>query len=155
MELNVLEYNGYFTKIHYSSNDNVLHGKIEGINDLVTFESGSCDTIEEEFHAAVDDYLEFCKEVGKEPDKTYKGSFNIRIPPELHKRADYLAKKQGKTLNQLVSDAISSYLDGPENKTIIYCTIPIQKWGLNNPPVERFSSVTQQFDFCEVYQKCS
>lgn len=36
---------------------------------MVNFESETYDGLEEEFHKAVDDYLKFCKEVGKEPDK--------------------------------------------------------------------------------------
>jgi hypothetical protein len=56
---NILRYKGYFTKINYSAEDKVLHGKIEGINDLVTFESNNANQIEQEFHKAVDDYLSF------------------------------------------------------------------------------------------------
>ena len=50
-----------------------LHGKIEGINDLVDFDSENAREIENEFHAAVDDYLEFCAELGKTPEKEDKG----------------------------------------------------------------------------------
>ena len=64
----------------------MLRGKIEGINDFVNFEYADIQNVEKEFHEAVDDYLEFCKEVGKEPDKEYKGSFNVRISLELHKK---------------------------------------------------------------------
>ena len=71
---NILAYRGYLSKIEYGVVDMVLHGKIEGIVDLVTFESDSADEIEKKFHKAVDDYLLFCEEVGKEPNKTYKGS---------------------------------------------------------------------------------
>jgi len=74
--MNKLVYKGYRTKIEFSSADHVLYGKAEGINDLITFESDSADEIEKEFHNAVDDYLEFCKEVGKEPDKEYSGQPN-------------------------------------------------------------------------------
>ena len=64
----------------------MLRGEIEGINDFVNFECADIQNVEKEFHEAVDDYLEFCKEVGKEPDKEYKGSFNVRISLELHKK---------------------------------------------------------------------
>ncbi len=76
---NVLEYKGYYTQVEYDYDDCVLYGKIEGIGDLVNFDSESASGIEQAFHEAVDEYLAFCSEVGKEPDKTYKGSFNIRI----------------------------------------------------------------------------
>lgn len=133
MENNILEYKGYFSKVQYSSKDNILHGKIEGIADLITFESNKCDEIMKEFQAAVDDYLEFCQEVGKSPERPYKGSFNIRIPPELHKRADIAAKKNGITLNQFVLQAIENHLDGTKNTTIVYYPVFNRFWGIKNP----------------------
>ena len=77
---NVLKYKGYYAVVQYSAEDEVLYGKIEGIDDLVSFESDSICGIKNEFENAVDDYIEYCKEIGKEPDKVYKGSFNVRIP---------------------------------------------------------------------------
>lgn len=107
---NVLEYKGYHTKIEFDSEDFVLRGKIEGINDLVNFESEDINGIEREFHEAVDEYLEFCKEVGKEPDKEYKGTFNVRINPELHRKLAIVAMKNGDSLNASVEKAISEYV---------------------------------------------
>ena len=107
---NLLEYKGYHAKIEFDSEDLVLRGKIEGIKDLVNFESADISTVEEEFHAAVDDYLEFCKDVGKEPDKEYKGTFNIRISPDLHKRLAIVAMQNGDTLNATVEKAIVNYV---------------------------------------------
>lgn len=115
MSSNILEYKGYFTKIEYSAEDKVLHGKIEGINDLINFESESIFEIEDEFHAAVDDYLEFCSEVGKEPDKVYKGTFNVRINPDLHRKASLLAFREGITLNRIVEKALDAYVNGANN----------------------------------------
>nr|DAP71352.1 MAG TPA: putative nuclease [Caudoviricetes sp.] len=112
MMKNVLEYKGYYTKINFSVEDKVLFGKIEGINDLVNFESESIDEIENEFHVAVDDYLEFCESVGKSPDKVYKGTFNVRISPALHREAAMLALKRNESLNKVVEDAIEIYVKG-------------------------------------------
>ena len=63
LPLNRFNYKGYYTLIHFDSEDKVLYGKIEGIDDLVTFESDSAKEIEKEFHDAVDDWLEFRKEL--------------------------------------------------------------------------------------------
>lgn len=108
---NILKYKGYLTKIEFSVEDNILYGKIEGIHDLVTFESSSAEEIENEFHAAVDDYLDFCERLGQEPDKTYSGSFNVRISPELHKRVSQYALVHGTTLNQTVETAIARFIN--------------------------------------------
>ena len=70
---NLMEYKGYHTKIEFDAESMSLRGKIEGINDYIDFESEDISNIEKEFHAAVDDYLKFCKEVGKDPEKEYKG----------------------------------------------------------------------------------
>ena len=107
---NILEYKGYHTKIEFDSESLVVRGKIEGIKDFVDFESADLSNIEQEFHKAVDEYLEFCKEVGKEPDKEYKGTFNIRITPELHKKLVVEALKNGDTLNATVEKAIVKYI---------------------------------------------
>ena len=72
---------------------------------------GNLDYIKKEFEKAVDDYLEFCKEVGKEPDKEYKGTFNVRIQPELHKRLALVALMNGETLNASVEKAIREYVN--------------------------------------------
>ena len=101
-----LEYKGYHAKIEFDSESYVLRGKIEGINDYVDFESPDAKKIEEEFRNAVDDYLEFCKEVGKEPDKEYKGTFNVRIKPTLHRKLAMIALESGESLNQTVEKAI-------------------------------------------------
>ena len=107
---NVLTYKGYYTRIEYSAPDGVLYGQIEGINDLVTFDSESADGIEQSFHEAVDDYLKTCEEVGKSPDKAYKGIFNVRVTPETHRRASEAAIREGITLNQFVASAIERSL---------------------------------------------
>ncbi len=107
---NILEYKGYHTKVEFDSEALILRGKIEGINDLVDFECDNIKDVEKEFHEAVDDYLEFCKEVGKTPDKEYKGTFNVRISPELHKKLATVAMKNGDTLNASVEKAIQQYV---------------------------------------------
>ena len=62
----VLEYKGFYAGVLYSDEDCVFYGKVSGINDLVNFESDSEDHIEYEFHRAVDEYLDLCKEIGKD-----------------------------------------------------------------------------------------
>ena len=64
----ILEYKGYRTKIEFNRKDNIFYGKIEGIYDLVNFHANDYSKIEEEFHNAVDDYIEFCREIGKDPE---------------------------------------------------------------------------------------
>lgn len=119
---NVMEYKGYHTKVSFDAESLTLHGKIEGIRDFVNFEADSLEAVEAEFHSAVDEYLEFCAEVGKTPDKEYRGTFNIRISPALHRELSLEADKKDVSMNQLVENAIETYLhkENMPTKTIIY-----------------------------------
>ena len=107
---NLLHYKGYSAKPEYSVEDKVFYGKILGIDDLVDFYSENAKSIEIEFQKAVDDYLTFCAEIGKEPQKEYSGMFNVRIPPELHRKLSMTAQSEGVSLNKVVEQAISSYV---------------------------------------------
>ncbi|MGC4100780.1 type II toxin-antitoxin system HicB family antitoxin [Ferruginibacter sp.] len=102
----ILQYKDYFASIHYAAADEVFIGKIIGINDLVSFEGTSVRELKRAFKEAVDDYLDTCMELGKEPDKTYKGSFNVRIPSELHRQAAIVSALKNMSLNDFVRYAI-------------------------------------------------
>jgi predicted HicB family RNase H-like nuclease len=103
----ILEYKGYYASLHFSSEDEVFYGKLLGIDDLVNFEGASVKELKKAFQEGVDDYLETCKELGKEPNKTYKGTFNVRITTDLHKEAANFAAIHNISLNDFVKTAIS------------------------------------------------
>jgi len=107
----VLNYNNFTGSVRFSAEDNVFHGKIEGIRDLVTFEGQSVMELVEAFHEAVDDYLELCAEAGKSPERSYKGSFNVRIPLGLHRKAAERAAVMGISLNQLIQKTLEEKLE--------------------------------------------
>lgn len=109
----VLTYKDFIGSVHFSAEDAVFHGKIEGITDLVTFEGQSVKELVKAFHEAVDDYLALCKETGKEPLKSCKGSFNVRVPFELHIIAMQQATRIGISLNQFVQKALEKAVIHP------------------------------------------
>ena len=102
----ILRYKEYIASLHFNADDEVFYGKILGIDDLVSFEGDSVKELKKAFQEAVEDYIETCKELGKEPNKTYKGSFNIRIGTELHKDAAIFAAINNISLNDFVRTAI-------------------------------------------------
>lgn len=110
MKKNIIEYKGYFTKVEYSIEDEVLHGKIEGIQDLVNFECESAKDVENAFKECVDDYLAFCEDTGTEPEKPFKGVFNVRLSPVKHRQLAMASANQGISLNQFVAKAIDEKL---------------------------------------------
>lgn len=105
-----MTYKGYRGSVEYSAADNILYGKIIGIRDSISYEGTALKELEANFHDAVDDYLELCKTTGKTPDKEFKGAFNVRISPELHRKAYFLAQSEGISLNQFVEDSISKHI---------------------------------------------
>ena len=104
---NTIEYNGYIGSIEYSSEDKCFFGKLEMIDDLVTFEATTAEELERNFRNAVDEYVKTCKDLGRPPQKTYKGVFNVRIDPKLHKKVYQEALKAGLSLNAFVQQALS------------------------------------------------
>ena len=105
-------YKGYQAKVDFSQEDTLFIGEVIGVADSLNFHTKSADEIEEMFHRCVDSYLEFCQKVGKTPDKCYKGSFNVRVTPELHKQAELAAADQQVSLNQFVVKALEHELSG-------------------------------------------
>lgn len=106
----MMEYKGYFGSAQYSDEDTIFHGKIEFVRSLVTYEGSSIKSLQKSFKEAVDDYLQMCADEGKEPEKSFKGSFNVRTGSELHRLAVLAAKERGTNLNQIVTEALEKHL---------------------------------------------
>jgi predicted HicB family RNase H-like nuclease len=109
-----LHYGGYDGSVEYSAEDRLLHGRLLGIRDMITFEGSDVNGLEANFKAAVDEYLAFCKAEGKTPDQPFKGSFNVRVGADLHKRAALFAEQHNQKLNSVVSQAIEAFLSSAE-----------------------------------------
>jgi predicted HicB family RNase H-like nuclease len=142
------EYKGYHTRIEFDYDSLSLFGKIEGIDDLILFESSDATKIEEEFHSAVDNYLTLCKEVGKTPEKEYKGVFNVRVTPELHRSLATIAFKQSETLNSVIEMALENYVDSVSAliETFSYSPVPstdymVKKVSSDSAYSDRFGEV--------------
>lgn len=104
--MNTIDYQGYSGTVEIDQESGCLHGKVLFINDLVTFQGNTVAELVEDFHGAVDDYLALCKKVGKQPDKPFSGTFNVRVGPELHAAAARAALAAGASLNDFVRRAI-------------------------------------------------
>lgn len=104
-------YEDFIGSVHYSSKDEIFFGKLEGINDLVSFEGTSVAKLKKAFIEAVKDYKLLCKQTGKKTSRSFKGSFNVRIDPQLHEQAYIKATTLGISLNQLVQAALKNQLN--------------------------------------------
>jgi predicted HicB family RNase H-like nuclease len=108
---NAMSYKGYFGSVEFSDEDSVFFGRISGINDRIIYEGIDVKSLRHDFENAVEEYLETCTQLGKEPEKTYKGTFNVRINPLLHRQLALFSVSNGKTLNATVEEAIQSFIN--------------------------------------------
>lgn len=104
---NVLEHKGYTGTVEFNAEDEVFFGKLNGIRDMVSFEADSVIKLKKAFKDAVEDYIETCSKLGKDPDKEFKGSFNVRIKPRLHRLAVIKSTAMKISLNQFVEQVIA------------------------------------------------
>ena len=107
----LLEYKGYQGTVEFSATDNLLFGSVIGIRGLILYHGDSIQSLKKCFENMIDDYLEMCAEENLEPQKTYKGKFNVRISPELHKKLAHYGAVHGQSLNSTVEEAIRRYVE--------------------------------------------
>lgn len=112
--MKTMSYKGYLGSVECSFEDNCLFGKLLHVNDLVNYEADSPAALQHSFEEAVDDYLKTCEQLGKEPDKAFKGSFNVRVAPELHKNAVVVATQEEISLNEFVAQALWEKIHGQD-----------------------------------------
>ncbi|MEQ1600215.1 MAG: type II toxin-antitoxin system HicB family antitoxin [Methylophilaceae bacterium] len=115
---NYLEYKGYFGTVEYSSEDQLLFGKIQFVDSLLAYDGQTVEEIQSAFQETVDSYLVFCAEAGKTPEKSFNGSFNIRVGTLLHKKAAKKAFSLGLTLNEFTVKALESAVKDVDEKIV-------------------------------------
>ena len=108
--MNTLKYKGYIGSVAYSEPDKCFFGKIEGIDGLVNYEGESVAELTAAFQEAVEDYLIFCEEHGCKPEKSYTGTFNVRIAPSAHREIANRASEAGISINAFVKQALDKVL---------------------------------------------
>lgn len=127
-------YKGYTASLDFDLEENYLYGKIQGINDVISFDGKTPKEAKANFEAMVDEYLAYCKSIGKDPDKSYSGTFNIRTTEEIHRKLSQKAIEEGLSLNKICEMAFSHFLDN--KATSITCVI--------QSPVQNYVSAFQQ-----------
>ena len=102
----MLKYKGYTGYVEFDDEARIFHGEVLDLRDVITFQGKSVEEIESGFRDSVDDYLEFCKQRGEEPDKPFSGRLMLRLPPHLHRKAYVTARREGKSLNQWIAEKL-------------------------------------------------
>ncbi len=107
----MMAYKGYYAKVEFDDEANILHGEVINLRDVITFEGQTVSEIRQAFRDSIDDYIAFCLERGESPEKPYSGEFVVRVEPELHKDITIEARKTGKSLNVWVKEALTKVLE--------------------------------------------
>lgn len=123
------EYCGYIGSIEYSKEDNVFYGSVQFITDMISYEAEDLNELEPAFHKAVDEYIQDCKALKREPNTTCKGSFNVRIPKQLHVELVQYGIKHGISLNKTITIASEKLLEQERSLTVASQPTPLESFG--------------------------
>lgn len=104
--INAMTYRGYTATMTFDPEDHIIVGRVEGINDIITFNAEGVKEFERHFHEVVDDYLAACQQLGGEPEKPASGNLMLRIDPNLHAAALKISHHQGLSLNKWAEQAL-------------------------------------------------
>lgn len=104
----MMEYKGYVGHVTFDDEADLFHGEVVNTRDVITFQGKSVEDIRQAFHESVDEYLDWCKERHKIPDKPFSGKLMVRIPPALHRSIFLSAKQEGKSLNSWIESHLAS-----------------------------------------------
>jgi predicted HicB family RNase H-like nuclease len=113
----MIEYKGYIGVIEFDASIDAFHGRVVGLQDVVTFQGRSPDELRREMAESVEDYLELCAEAGKDPERPYRGEFLVRTTSEIHRAAASEAEASGLSLNAWVEAVIASVVQGSQTPT--------------------------------------
>lgn len=98
----MLKYKGYTGYVVYDDEARLFHGDVAALKAVITFQGTTVDEIEIAFKDSIDDYLDWCKERGSEPEKPHSGKFNLRMPPDLYVKVVAHAAQEGISINSYI-----------------------------------------------------
>jgi predicted HicB family RNase H-like nuclease len=105
--MNAMHYKGYSARVEYDDDDEIFIGHLVGINDIIGFHADTVAELKKAFTETVDDYIETCRRIGKQPEKPYSGKLMFRVKPEVHAGVARAANLAGKSLNQWAEEVLS------------------------------------------------
>lgn len=114
----IIKYKDFTGSVEISLEDQMLYGRVLHSADLVFYEGDSVAELYENFKAAVDAYIDHCKDVDKDPFRNFSGTFNCRVEKETHRKAVLIAEAQGISLNQWVSRTLEQAVNPATGRDI-------------------------------------
>lgn len=102
----MMEYKGYRAAVTFDDSVGAFFGTVVDTRDVITFEGCSVEELRREFKFSVDDYLDVCREWGRDPDRPYSGEISFRVSSKVHRTADAAARSEGKTLEEWLAETV-------------------------------------------------
>lgn len=106
----MLKYKGYFGVVQFDDEAMIFHGEVTGLRDVITFRGTTPEEIKKEFETSIDGYLDWCKELGQEPEKPFSGNIHLRLQPDLHAKLATEAKFNGVSLNNYINQTLKQVI---------------------------------------------
>ncbi len=104
--MSMMNHEGYIATVELDEEAGLFHGEVINTRDVLTFQGQTFEELRTAFADTVDDYIEWCRERGKEPERPYSGNFTLRLTPELHRGVAAAAARAGKSLNRYVAETL-------------------------------------------------
>lgn len=102
----MMKYKGFFGHAEYDDEAKAFCGKILGLKESIIFQGKTVEELELSFRTSIDTYLILCEQRGEKPEKTFSGTFNLRIDPDLHAKLSIKAKAAGMSLNSYIAEKL-------------------------------------------------
>lgn len=102
----MMQYKGYSGRVEYDDDAEIFHGEVIGLRDVITFQGTTVEEIKQAFKESVDDYIDFCAQLGHAPEKPFTGKFMLRLSPDLHRKVYIAAKQSGESINSWVNEQL-------------------------------------------------
>jgi predicted HicB family RNase H-like nuclease len=104
--MTTMTHDGYVANVELDEQAGLFHGEVINTRDVLTFQGRTLEDLKAAFADTIADYVDWCRDRGKEPERPYSGHFTVRVSPELHRRIAAAAARDGKSVNAFIASAL-------------------------------------------------
>lgn len=108
---NTMKYKTYIGSVEFDEEKEMFFGSVLGIRTSINYQGHDAGALVRDFHRAVDDYFAACAAAETEPERAYKGTFNVRVSENLHREAALYGLNNNMSLNSVVENAMQNMVE--------------------------------------------
>lgn len=102
----ILKHKGDIAEVGHGAGDALMRGAVVNARAVLNFAGRDIEELKAAFADTIEDYREWCRERGVEPERPYSGTLSLRLSRELHRRVGERAAKAGESINQLIAERL-------------------------------------------------